>query len=76
MTISQILPAGNDIAHVNIHGGKAGAVKGRCHLHLTIDALLAQHRYAGALTGSNIGRGKCQRRSRNSVGQLRPGSCA
>ena len=57
MTIRQILPTGNDIAHVHIDCRKPGAVKGRRHLHLAVDPLLAQDRYAGALPGSNEGRG-------------------
>ena len=57
MTIRQILPAGNHIAHMHIDRGKSGAVKGRRHLHLAVDALLAQDRYTRALPGSNEGRG-------------------
>ena len=57
MTIRQILPAGNEIAHMHIDRRKSGAVKGRRHLHLAVDALLTQHRNTGAVSGSDKRRG-------------------
>ena len=57
MTIGQILSTANDIAHVYIDCREAGAVEGRRHLHLAVDALLAQDRYARTMAGGDKGRG-------------------
>ena len=47
---------GDDVAHVHVNCGKSRAVKCRRHFDLTVHALLAQNRHAGAHAGGYQGR--------------------
>jgi hypothetical protein len=40
--------AGEDVAHVHVDGGKAGAIESRGHFDVAVDALFAQDRHARA----------------------------
>ena len=55
LEISQVAAAGEEIAHVNIAGGKTGALERSRHFHVTVDALFPQDGDTGAGPGSYEG---------------------
>ncbi len=56
LELLQLDTAGEDIAHMHVDGGEAGAVKRRRHLHVGVDPLLAQHRQTWRGPLGDIGR--------------------
>ena len=66
MKSERVLAAGEEVAHVDIDGGEAGAVEGIGHLVLAVDALFAEDGDAGA--GGVEEGGACQR-----LGRWQPG---
>src|SRR5690606_28389536 len=56
MEVMQRDAARDDVAHMDIDGGKAGSIEGRGHLYLAVDPLLAQDRNLGTRAGRDEGR--------------------
>src|SRR5690606_3186050 len=55
--VCQINAAAEDVAHVHVDGGEAGAGEGGSHLDLAVDALLAQDGNRRAHAGVDVGCG-------------------
>ena len=49
--VVQTHAAGEQVAHVHVHGAEPGAVEGGGHFHVTVNTLLAQDRHLGPGTG-------------------------
>jgi hypothetical protein len=69
----EVRTPGDDVGHVHVDAVEAGAMEGRGHLHLAVDALLAQHRKPRAHAGLDVRRRHDRRPARSRAPRAAPG---